>query len=271
MIGLVLGDTQLGTLIIKKLRLLKIKYTIIDISEKKIFSKDKYSYPLSIGQLGKAITILKKNKCKKVIFAGRVIRPNFIKTKFDLKGLYYLPKIIKSSKKGDAYIIKEIIKIFKKEKIKLINQTYFNKELSIKKRGNITKQKIDLKSRKDFMLGKKIVEDLKKNNVGQAIVVRDSHVIAIENQHGTNFMLKKAHKILKKFYNIKKQKGVLIKFPKTNQDLRIDLPTIGIKTIEQCAKIGLKGIVLKNKYNIVLDKNKLVSFANKKKMFVTIK
>ena len=270
MIGLVLGDTQLGFLIIKKLKSLKIKYKIIDISEKKIFNKDINSYPLSIGQLGKALSILKKNKCKKIIFAGKVIRPNFIKTKFDFKTLYYLPKIIKSSKKGDAYIIKEIIKIFKKENIKLISQTYFNKELSLKK-GTITKKKLDLKSKKDFILGKNIIEDLKKNNVGQAVVVRDNHVIAIENQYGTNFMLNKADKILRKFYNIKKRKGVLIKFPKTNQDLRVDLPTIGIKTLKKCAKIGLKGIVLKNKYNIVLDKIKSINFANKNKMFITIK
>jgi len=269
MIGLVLGDSQLGTLIIKKLKLLKIKYKIIDISKKKIFYKDKNSHSLSIGQLGKAISILKNSKCKKVIFAGRVIRPNFIKTKFDLKTLYYLPKIIKSSKKGDAFIIKEIIKIFKKEKIQLISQTYFNKELSLK-HGTITKKKLDLKSKRDFILGKKIIEELKTNNVGQAIVVRNNHIIAVENQHGTDSMLNRAHKILKKFYNIKKREGVLIKFPKTNQDLRIDLPTIGIKTVKKCAKIGLKGILLKSKCNILLDAKKIISFANKKRMFITI-
>ena len=111
MIGLVLGETQLGKLILKKIKSLNLRYTIIDISKKKIFKKDKNSYQLSIGQLGKAISILKKNNCNKVIFAGRVSRPNFLKTKFDLKALFYLPKIIKGSKKGDAYIIKEFLLI----------------------------------------------------------------------------------------------------------------------------------------------------------------
>ena len=62
----------------------------------------------------KIISILKKNKCKKVLFAGSVKKPNFSKLKLDLKGIYYISKIIKSSKLGDAAILKQIIKIFKK-------------------------------------------------------------------------------------------------------------------------------------------------------------
>ena len=138
MIGLVLGETQLGNLIIKKLKLLKKKFVIIDISKKKIFKKNKSFFPLSIGQLGKALTILKKHGCKKIIFAGKVTAPNFSKTKFDFKALYYLPKIIKGAKKDDASIIKVVIEIFKKEGFKIISSTFFNPELLLK-RGNYTK------------------------------------------------------------------------------------------------------------------------------------
>ena len=69
----------------------------------------------------------------------------------------------------------------------------------------------------------------------------------------------------------KKQKilqGVLVKFPKKKQDPRIDLPTIGLSTLIQCKKAGLKGIVLKNKKNICLDKKKIINFANKYSMFI---
>jgi len=115
MIGLVLGDTKLGRLIIKKLKSIDQNFLIIDISNKKIYRKNKNCISLSIGQLGKAISILRKNKCKKVIFAGRVSRPNFSKIKLDFKFLYNLPKIIRSSKKGDAALIKEFLKILKKK------------------------------------------------------------------------------------------------------------------------------------------------------------
>ena len=67
-----------------------------------------------------------------------------------------------------------------------------------------------------------------------------------------------------------KNKGVLVKFPKKNKILRIDLPTIGLKTLIQCKSAGLKGIVLKSKQNVFLEK-KCISFANKNKMFITVK
>ena len=68
-----------------------------------------------------------------------------------------------------------------------------------------------------------------------------------------------------------KNKGVLVKFPKIKQDLRIDLPTVGFKTLTQCKAAGLKGIVLKSKQNIFLEKKKCISFANKNKIFITVK
>ena len=71
----------------------------------------------------------------------------------------------------------------------------------------------------------------------------------------------------KKFRNT----GVLVKFPKKKQDLRIDLPTIGLKTIKQCKTAGLKGIVVKSKQHVFLDKNECISFANKNKMFISVK
>ena len=65
--------------------------------------------------------------------------------------------------------------------------------------------------------------------------------------------------------------GILIKIPKKRQDLRMDLPTIGLQTLRDCKKYGLKGIVLKSKMNIFLDRIKCIQFANKNKIFITIR
>ena len=267
MIGLVLGETQLGNLIIKKLKLLKKKFLIIDISKKKIFKKNKNFFPLSIGQLGKAISILKKHGCKKVIFAGKVTTPNFSKTKFDFKALYYLPRIIKGEKKGDATIIKVVIDIFKKEGFKIISSTFFNPELLLK-RGNYTKMKPDFLSKKDMMKGKSVITDLSRRHIGQGVIIRNSHIVTIEGSDGTDAMLKRAFILFKRFSYGNKKQGILLKFPKRNQDLRVDLPTVGVKTIKECAKIGLKGIVLKANQNIFLDRSKCINLANKNKMFI---
>ena len=69
----------------------------------------------------------------------------------------------------------------------------------------------------------------------------------------------------------KKSGGILIKLPKPKQDLRLDLPTVGFNTLKDCKRAGLKGIVLKDKQNIFLEKNKCVNFAIKNKMFILVK
>ena len=104
-----------------------------------------------------------------------------------------------------------------------------------------------------------------KYNFSQGTVVRNKKVVAIEGKNGTQKMLKKCKS--KKHKN----NGVLVKFPKKKQDLKVDLPTIGLKTLIQCKSAGLKGIVLKNKQNIFLERKKSIVFANKNKMFVTVK
>ena len=78
--------------------------------------------------------------------------------------------------------------------------------------------------------------------------------------------------MLKKCVNRKQvNRGVLVKFPKKNQDLRIDLPTVGLKTLKQCKSAGLKGIVLKSNRNVFLERKKCISYANKNKIFITVK
>ena len=77
--------------------------------------------------------------------------------------------------------------------------------------------------------------------------------------------------MLKKLIKVRNPDGILIKFPKKKQDLRADLPTIGLDTLKDCKKVNLRGIVLKSKQNIILNKKKCVIFANKNKMFISVK
>ena len=264
MIGLFFGDSDFPIKILNKIKKCKKKYFIIDLSKNSKFKKDKNSYRVSIGQFGKIINLLNKKKCKKVLFAGKVAKPKFSKLKLDLKGIYYIPRIIKSSKLGDAAILKEIIKILNEQKIKTINSLTFNPELTLKK-GNHTKLKPNKNDKIDINKAIKTLNKLGKYNFSQGTVVRSNKIIAIEGRNGTEKMLKKCKS--KKFTT----KGVLVKFPKKKQDLRIDLPTVGLKTLNQCKSAGLKGIVLKSNQNVFLEKKKCISFANTNKMFITVK
>jgi len=264
MIGLIFGDTDFPKEILKTVKKRKIKYLIIDLSKSKKFKQDRKSCSVSIGQFGKIINILKENNCKKVLFAGKVNKPNFSKLKLDFKGIYYIPRIIKASKLGDAAILKEIIRILTQNKIKTENSLKFNPELSLKK-GNYSKFKPNKQDQLDIKKAIKTLYSLREYNFSQGVVVRKNKVISIEGKGGTKKMLEKSRS--KKFRN----HGVLVKFPKKKQDLRVDLPTIGFKTLKQSKIAGLKGIVIKSKQHIFLDKTKCIKFANKNKMFISVK
>ena len=262
MIGLIFGETDFPKYIYRKIKG-KIDYLIIDLTKNKNFKKDKNSHSVSIGEFGKIISILRQKKCKKILFAGKVQKPNFRKIKLDLKGVYYISRVIKKSKLGDAALLKEIINIFKNEKIKTISSTTYTPELNLSK-GNYSKYKPDKNDKIDIKKALKSLSETNQHNHIQGAISRNNLII-LEKKGGTQKMFQR----IKKIKNIKK--GVLVKFPKKKQDIRVDLPTIGLKTLKKCKAAGLKGIVLKHKQNIFLDKKKLINFANKNKMFIFVK
>ena len=176
MIGLIFGDTTFPIEILKKIKKRRVKYILIDLSKSKKFKKNKNSYSVSIGQFGKIINILKQNNCKRVLFAGKVIKPKFSSLKLDFKGIYYITRIIKESKKGDAAILKEIIKILKQEKIRTVNSLMFNPELTLKK-GTYSKVKPNKEDKKDIKKAISTLNKLGKYTFSQGTVVRNNKVV----------------------------------------------------------------------------------------------
>jgi len=263
MIGLFLGEKKLPIEILKKLKKKKIKYFIIDLTKNNKFKNDKNCFFVSIGKFGKILDLIHSKKCKKVIFAGSISKPKISSLKLDFKGIYYISRIIKAAKLGDAAILKELIKILGENKIKVIKLNYFNSELTLS-RGNYTKIKPSKFELLEIIKGNNYLNKLNAHNHIQGIILRNGNVVSRETSKGTKKMLQ----TLKKTKNFN---GMLIKFPKKKQDLRVDLPTIGLDTLKDCKKANIKGIVLKSKENIILDKKKCINFANKNKMFIFVK
>ena len=262
MIGLFFGDTDFPERILDSLKKLKKNYFIIDLSQKRKFRNNKNSHFISIGQFGKIISLIKEKKCEKVLFAGKINKPKLSNLKLDFKGLYYIPRILKASKIGDAAIFKEIIKILSKEKIKVISSIRFNPELTLLK-GTHSKLKPNKSDQRSIKKGIQSLNQLNAHNHTQGIVVRGLSVIGRESSKGTKRMIQ----LIKKSKN---SQGILIKLPKKKQDLRVDLPTIGLDTLKDCKKVGIKGVVLKSKQNIFIDKSKSIIFANKNKIFIKV-
>jgi len=263
MIGLFFGETEFPKKILQRIKQNNRKYIIIDLTKKKFFKKNPHSQSFGIGQFGKIFKFLSKNKCKKVLFAGKINKPKFSSLKIDFKAFYYLPKIIKAAKLGDAAILKAIINILTKEKIKVVRSNIYNPELTLSK-GCHTKLKPNRKDLTSIIKGVKSLRMANPYNHVQGLVIRDSIIVAKEKTDGTK-------KMLQMIYKDKNSQGILIKFPKKYQDLRIDLPTIGLDTLKDCKKSGIKGIVLKKKKNIFIEKKKSIEFANKNKIFIIVK
>jgi len=190
MIGLIFVETNFPIQILKRIKRRHLKYLIVDLTKRRKFKNDRYSHTVSIGQLGKIIKIFKENRCRKVLFAGKVKKPNFSKLRLDFKGIYYIPRIIRSSKLGDAAILKEIIKILKQEKIRTISSLTFNPELTLKK-GDYSKTKPNREDKIDIKKGITTLNRLGKYNFSQGAVVRNRKVVAIEGNGGTQKMLKR--------------------------------------------------------------------------------
>lgn len=265
MLGLIVGESSLPNYVINKLLKKNIEFLILDLTKSNIYKRYKNSYSLKITELGKAISILKKNNCKNVIFIGKVERPDISLLKFDTKALFYLPRLFSAFKKGDGNILKEIIKIFKENKLNVVNSMKFTPELIFKDKS-INKLKINNTDKSSISKGVKIIKSLSKFDIGQSVVINNGYVLAIEGPEGTDETIKRSLHLSKK-YKLK-NKSILIKFPKANQDLRIDLPTIGFDTIKNCIKANIKGIAVKRSQNIILDKDKIINLTKKNNFFI---
>ncbi len=260
MIGLFLGDTEFSDIVLKKIIRLKKNYFIIDFSKNNKFKKNINCHRISIGKFGAIINLIKNYKSNKVLFAGKINKPNFSSLRLDVKGIYHMPSIIKAARYGDAAIIKEIIKILKKEKINVVSSIFFNPELSINK-GLYTKTALSTNEKNSIKYGLNYINKLNNLDHVQAIIVKNLSIKAIEKKGGTREMLSNLKK---------KSKAILIKCPKKKQDLRVDLPTVGIQTFKDCKKYGIKGVVLKSKKHIFLNKDQSIKFANKNNIFISV-
>ncbi len=260
MIGLFLGEKKLPLEILKSLKRKKIKYFIIDLSKNNKFKNDKNSYFINIGKFGKILELIKSKKCKKVLFAGNIVKPRISKLKLDLKGIYYIPRIIKASKLGDAAILKELINILSENKIRVIKLNTYNPELTLNK-GCYTRSRPSKTDRFTIKKGIKILKKSNSFNHVQALVINNQRIVSFEKRKGTKEMLKAIK-------NNKLQNKLLLKMPKSKQDLRVDLPTIGLDTLKDCKKASIKGIVVKAGQNIFLDKHEGLKFANENNIFV---
>jgi hypothetical protein len=216
------------------------------------------AYYCSLTRIGKIVDLVTQHQCFNVVMIGKVLRPNLVSlTGFDFESRQLLA-YLNNLQGGDNYIFNKIIEFCEQKynfKVIAAQQLMNNETLA----QNI--DKLDEKQFNNWSLGQKFFEKLSEFDIGQAIVIFNQHIVAVEGSEGTDEMLKR----VKKFNNKlpKKYEGMLIKLPKKEQNIKIDLPTIGPSTIKLCNNINIRVIIIHHLNCFVAEKNKTFKLAQK--------
>ena len=203
------------------------------------------SYPgivAGIAEIGKAFKAFKQAGCEQICFAGIVKRPDFQALKPDLKGISLLPKALAAAKEGDDALLSFLIKTFENEGFEVIGADQAAQSLTIS--GGIFAGDMPNESQMlDLKKAAEIANVIGQHDIGQGAIVANNLVLCVEAQEGTDEMLRRCADLPKDIRGTPDEKrGVLVKRPKPNQERRIDLPTIGMMTVERAAEAGLAGI-----------------------------
>jgi len=220
---------------------------------------------IAYGEVEKFLTILQINKIKNIVFIGGVTKPNFSSLKVDKKGAVLLAKIIANKILGDDAVLKTVIKYFEKEGLKILKIDELI-DCVFSSKGVVSKIKPNIQNDFDIELGIKAIRYFSKYDVGQAMIVAQKQIIAVEGLEGTDEMILR-FKILKGDF---KNNAVLVKLKKPNQSKKADLPTIGLDTVLKCIEVGIKGIVIQSNSTLVLEKEKVIKAIDDNQLFLKI-
>ncbi|GLS00391.1 UDP-2,3-diacylglucosamine pyrophosphatase [Brevundimonas denitrificans] len=221
-----------------------------------------------MAEFGKILSALKKAGCTAVCFAGTVSRPDFKTLKPDLRGAALLPGIIAAATKGDDALLRKVLSVFEAEgyAIEGADDILGGETLPGGALGAVQPTGPQLS---DLRKALYVAEKAGELDIGQGAVVCDGLVLAVEAQEGTDAMLARVASLPADLRgSAADRKGVLGKAPKPIQDLRVDMPVIGARTIEMAAAAGLAGVGGVAGKLILIDQAGLIETADRLGLFV---
>jgi len=222
----------------------------------------------SLGEIGKAIKLLKGAGCSELTMAGKVPRPEFTKLKLDARGALALPRVIAAAMKGDDALHRAMMMIFEREGMRVIGPAEAVRGL-LAPHGPIGRHEPSEDHDADILHGIRVALTLGALDVGQAAVVCQGLVLAVEAAEGTDAMLVRVAGLPEALRGTAdNRKGVLVKAAKPHQERRIDLPAIGVHTVELAALAGLSGIAIEGGGALVVGRNAVAAAADRLGLFV---
>ena len=229
------------------------------------------SYPRHwtwMGQFGRFMRIAAEEGCRDVALIGSVARPALWQIRPDFRVLRLMPQILRLYRGGDDHLQSGIGRLFEQHGFRLVGPKEIAPELTMP-RGTIGARLPTERDRADIARGLALLHANSPFDIGQAVVVADNQVLAVEGPEGTDQALARVAELRR---NGRIQTpvgvGVLVKAPKTGQDHRIDLPSIGPDTIERVAAAGLAGVAVVAGSTVVAEPERIATVADRARLFL---
>lgn len=223
---------------------------------------------VGLAELGKCFKMLRAEGCKAVCFAGQVDRPDFASLKPDLRGLTALPGVIAAARKGDDAILRRVAEEFEKEGFVVQGVPEVEGRLTLPA-GALGKRRPTDGDFADIERALMVAREIGRLDIGQGAVVCDGLVLAVEAHEGTDAMLRRVAELPQAVRGSpERRRGVLAKAPKPIQDARLDLPTIGVGTVQRAARAGLAGVVGEAGGVLVVDRDGVIAMADDLGLFI---
>lgn len=223
---------------------------------------------IAVGQIGRTTKLLRAENCKDLIFIGTLVRPALSEVRLDWGTLRAMRRIWSAFRGGDDHLLSGVGRIFEQEGFRLIGLKEAAPDLLMPE-GGITRTMPDRNAMADVARGRDVLRALGPFDIGQAAVVIDGHVVGVEGIEGTDELLKRIAS-LRADGRIRAAtgRGALVKAPKSGQDLRFDLPTVGSRTVEAAAAAGLAGVAVVAGNTVVADAQAMIETADRAGLFV---
>ncbi len=219
-----------------------------------------------LGALGHLFSTLREHNCSELVMIGYVRRPQFKDLHIDISSLRYVPKILQVLVGGDGRVLDKLVAVLEGEGITIRGAHEISDSLCLNETflGVIKPNKLLVE---DIEFGTRMARAFGEFDVGQGVVVDRGRILAVEAVEGTDRMLSRCGDLRSEKGTTRS--GVLVKLPKPDQDLRVDMPTIGIKTIQGIAAAGLAGIAVERGHTLIVDKEGVANAANEAGVFIT--
>src|SRR4051794_1405225 len=223
---------------------------------------------ISIGQLGRLSKLLRTENCRDLVFIGALVRPALSEIRLDWKTLRAMPGVLKAFRGGDDHLLSSIGRILENDGFRMVGIKDVAPEL-LMPLGSLTRAMPDQDARADIAKGREVLRALSPFDIGQAAIVVDGHVLGVEDIEGTDGLLARMARLrAQRRIRAKAGRGVLVKAPKSGQDLRFDLPTLGPRTIEGAAAAQLAGIAIVAGNTIVAEPQAMTEAADRAGLFI---